>query len=190
MYDAAFIGFARNAYLPRASDWPHPYASPARADLQSYPPAMVVSGGADPLLDDNRAFVEKLRAAGTEVTWFERSGMPHGYYFFPGLMPEGDEALWDAAAREASEEAGVDGAVARSEIGCYYYAKLQPSGAEKRCEVHVFPMEIDQVKDRWPERKQRKRRWFSPLEAARSVREQDLADLIARFSANPRQSAA
>ncbi|MDQ6433067.1 NUDIX hydrolase [Mesorhizobium sp. LHD-90] len=113
-----------------------------------------------------------------------------GRWVLPKGWPEGDEALWDAAAREASEEAGIDGAIAQSEIGRYYYAKLQPSGAEKRCEVRVFPMEIDEVKDKWPERRQRKRQWFSPLEAARSVREQDLADLIARFSTNPRRSAA
>lgn len=113
-----------------------------------------------------------------------------GRWVLPKGWPEGDEALWDAAAREASEEAGIDGAIARSEFGRYYYAKLQPSGAEKRCEVHVFPMEIDQVKDKWPERKERRRQWFSPLDAARNVREQDLADLISRFSSNPRRSAA
>jgi 8-oxo-dGTP pyrophosphatase MutT (NUDIX family) len=113
-----------------------------------------------------------------------------GRWVLPKGWPEGNEALWDAAAREASEEAGIDGAIARSELGRYYYAKLQPSGAEKRCEVHVFPMEIDQVKDKWPERKERQRQWFSPSEAARSVREPDLADLISRFSLNPRRSAA
>src|SRR5690348_1261746 len=48
-----------------------------------------------------------------------------GRWVLPKGWPEGDEALWDAAAREASEEAGIDGAIARSELGCYYYAKQQ-----------------------------------------------------------------
>jgi 8-oxo-dGTP pyrophosphatase MutT (NUDIX family) len=113
-----------------------------------------------------------------------------GRWVLPKGWPEGNEKLWDAAAREAGEEAGIEGAVAPAELGRYYYAKAMPSGQAKRCEVHVFPMEIDRVKDSWPERKSRRRQWFSPDAAASSVREPDLADLIARFCQNPRKSAA
>jgi 8-oxo-dGTP pyrophosphatase MutT (NUDIX family) len=106
-------------------------------------------------------------------------------WVLPKGWPEGNEELWDAAAREASEEAGVAGSIAHRELGRYYYAKLLSSGAEKRCEVHVFPMRIDEVREKWPERKQRERSWFSPAEAARSVRERDLAELIRSFGNNP-----
>jgi acetyl esterase/lipase len=35
-----------------------------------------------------------LRAAGaTEVEHFVREGMPHGFYFFPGMFKQGDEAF-------------------------------------------------------------------------------------------------
>ena len=111
-------------------------------------------------------------------------------WVLPKGWPEGNEELWDAAAREASEEAGVAGAISREELGRYYYAKLLPSGAEKRCEVHVFPMRIDEIREKWRERQQRDRQWFSPAEAARNVRERDLAELIQAFGRDPARFAA
>ena len=98
VYDTAFFGFIRGAYLLRQKNWSHPYASPALGDLTGFPPTLVVCGSADPIVEDNRAFVEKLRRAGTQAACFERAGMPHGYYFFPGVLPEGDEALAAATA--------------------------------------------------------------------------------------------
>jgi len=110
-----------------------------------------------------------------------------GRWVLPKGWPEGQEDLHVAAAREAAEEAGVDGAVSRHEIGRFYYDKRRPSGMEWRCEVLVFPLEVDRLADKWPEKKKRKREWFAPEEAARRVREADLADLIGQFSANPRK---
>jgi acetyl esterase/lipase len=93
VYDTAFIGFVRGAYLVHRKNWSHPHASPARADLTTYPPTLVVSGTHDPLVDENGAFVAKLRAASRAAEHFVREGMPHGYYFFPGVFREGDEAF-------------------------------------------------------------------------------------------------
>ena len=94
VYDTAFIGFIRGAYAVHHKNWSHPHVSPARGDLRGYPPALIVSGSADPLIDDNRAFVRKLRENGNQrVEHFVSEGMPHGYYFFPGLFSEGDEAF-------------------------------------------------------------------------------------------------
>jgi 8-oxo-dGTP pyrophosphatase MutT (NUDIX family) len=113
-----------------------------------------------------------------------------GRWVIPKGWPEGQEDLYEAAAREAAEEAGLSGSVSRFEIGRYYYGKRQPSGMEARCEVLVFPMKIDQVAEKWPERKKRKRKWFSPQAAAAMVREPDLGELISAFGVNPRESAA
>ncbi|MBX9774554.1 MAG: alpha/beta hydrolase [Xanthobacteraceae bacterium] len=93
VYDTAFIGFIRGAYLVHRKNWAHPHASPMRADLAAYPPALIVSGTHDPLVDDNRAFVARLKAAGRDAEHFVREGMPHGYYFFPGVFRQGDEAF-------------------------------------------------------------------------------------------------
>ena len=55
----------------------------------------------------------------------------------PKGWPEADEALHQAAAREAAEEAGVEGAISEREIGRYYYGKQVKSGAQWRCEQSV-----------------------------------------------------
>jgi 8-oxo-dGTP pyrophosphatase MutT (NUDIX family) len=104
-----------------------------------------------------------------------------GRWILPKGWPEGHEHLSDTAAREAAEEAGLGGAVARLEIGSYFYGKVRASGAERRCEVLVFPLEVDEIATAWPESEQRARKWFPGAEAAGLVREQDLGDLIARF---------
>lgn len=93
VYDLAFAGFIRGAYVLRHADWEHPHVSPAFGDLASYPPTVIVSGTADPLIDDNREFARRLKAAGREVEHFVKDHMPHGYYFFPGVFAEGDEAF-------------------------------------------------------------------------------------------------
>ena len=49
------------------------------------------------LYDPLRA--QKLRAAGVgKVEHFVREGMPHGFYFFPGIFKQGDEAFAAIAA--------------------------------------------------------------------------------------------
>jgi acetyl esterase/lipase len=60
VYDTAFMGFVRAAYAVQHANWSHPHVSPARGNLAGYPPTLVVSGTADPLMDDNRAFTELL----------------------------------------------------------------------------------------------------------------------------------
>lgn len=110
-----------------------------------------------------------------------------GRWVLPKGWPENDERLSEAAAREAAEEAGLAGAVAGREIGRFYYGKELSSGLRMRCEVRVFPMRVERVADKWPERKKRLRGWFSPAEAASRVREPDLGELIASFADNPRQ---
>lgn len=113
-----------------------------------------------------------------------------GRWVLPKGWPEGEEDLWRAAEREAAEEAGISGSIGASALGRYYYGKSLPTGMERRCEVHVYPLEVDRVADKWPERKARLRRWFAPAEAAARVHEPDLGELIAAFSVNPRQIAA
>ena len=111
-----------------------------------------------------------------------------GRWVLPKGWPEGREQLYDTAAREAAEEAGLNGAVAQQQIGHYFYDKGSASRSERRCEVMVFPLEVEALASRWPERKERTRQWFPAMEAATLVRESDLADLIRRFAADPRPS--
>lgn len=130
------------------------------------------------------------RKTGDDVEVLLVTSRDTGRWVLPKGWPEGQEDLYMAAAREAAEEAGVDGSVSRFEIGRYYYDKVQPSGMEWRCEVLVFPLEVDRLAEKWPEKKRRRREWVSPAEAAKRVREADLAELIAQFCVNPRKSPA
>jgi 8-oxo-dGTP pyrophosphatase MutT (NUDIX family) len=113
-----------------------------------------------------------------------------GRWVLPKGWPEGSEALCDAAAREANEEAGLSGAVSPREAGRYYYRKSLSSGEEVPCEVLVYPLEVDTVAEKWKEKRQRTRKWVSPKEAARMVKEPDLRRLISSFCENPRRFAA
>ena len=87
-----------------------------------------------------------------------------------------------AAAREALEEAGVTGRVMKRPIGTYSYIKRLKNGAPLQCSVDVFPLKVEQQRDRWPEQAQRTGRWFSAEEAAESVEEPELRALITSFS--------
>jgi 8-oxo-dGTP pyrophosphatase MutT (NUDIX family) len=126
--------------------------------------------------------------AGYEVMLITSRGT--GRWVIPKGWPEGEEALWHAAAREADEEAGVAGEIAQDALGRFYYAKQLARGRQWRCEVLVYPLEVKDVADKWREKKKRRRRWFPVQDAARLVNEPDLAELIARFGAHPRKSAA
>src|SRR5262245_48469526 len=65
-YDAAFMGFLRGAYC-RYAEWEHPHVSPLRGDLAGFPPAMIMVGTHDPLVDSCVTFAHQAHAAGTEV---------------------------------------------------------------------------------------------------------------------------
>jgi acetyl esterase len=95
IYDAAFAGFLRGAYV-RADQWDHPHVSPIRGDLAGYPPAIVVVGTHDPMIDSASLFAQQLGEAGNPyVELFVRDGMPHGFYFFPNLFQQ-EEAAYAA----------------------------------------------------------------------------------------------
>ena len=144
-------------------------------------------GGA-PCLFQAAALPWRLGDNGVEIMLVTSRGT--GRWVLPKGWPERHEELHDAAEREALEEAGVSGAVSGAPLGSFYYGKDMAEGMQYRCEVHVYPLEVDTIADKWPERRQRKRVWYPAEEAASLVNEPDLAELIAAFSANPRQLAA
>lgn len=86
----------------------------------------------------------------------------------PGLSPQ------ESAAKEAKEEAGVEGVVDPQAIGGYQYEKW---GAA--CSVEVFPMEVRREipQEQWQE-SHRLREWVTPEQAASRVRQVELADIM------------
>lgn len=86
-----------------------------------------------------------------------------------------------AAAREALEEAGVKGDIAKQPFGAYHYDKRQPNGSVIPCRVDVFPLRVKRQGRTWPEAAQRTRRWFTLAEAIDAVDEPELKALIEQF---------
>ena len=86
-----------------------------------------------------------------------------------------------AAEKDAFEEGGVTGKIAPRSIGSFRTCKRQ-DGAEIPVEVDVFPLEVDEEVERWPEMGQRQRRWLRPHEAAACVDEAQLAAIVIGFA--------
>lgn len=84
----------RSHYLRGAADIEDPRASPLRAELKGpVAPALIVTAGFDPLLDEGVAYARKLRAGGTEVTYRCHETLIHGFASMTGAVPTAREAL-------------------------------------------------------------------------------------------------
>ena len=98
--------FRRN-YLPNERDWSDWRASPLLAKSHAnLPPAFVITAGYDPLIDEGRAYADRLRAAGAKVEYREFAGMVHGFILFGGVIDTANAAVAQccAALREAFEK--------------------------------------------------------------------------------------
>ncbi|WP_439551264.1 NUDIX hydrolase [Falsiroseomonas sp.] len=83
-----------------------------------------------------------------------------------------------SAAREAFEEAGLEGEAEAEPLGTYSYDKRKANGVLLPCEVLVFRYRVTRLLAEWPERHQRERRLFRPEAAAALVLEPALARLL------------
>jgi 8-oxo-dGTP pyrophosphatase MutT (NUDIX family) len=83
------------------------------------------------------------------------------------------------AAREAYEEAGLLGVVVGDNpVGCYRYIKRRSAQKGAIHEVSVFLFAVKRQLRTWPEKAERKTRWFAPEEASTLVTQAGLADIL------------
>lgn len=87
---------------------------------------------------------------------------------------------WDAAAREALEEAGVIGKVSEKPTGRYSYWKRM-NDHFALCEVKLYLLEVERQLDNWAEKNERHCRWFKLADAADLVDEPGLGTAIRRL---------
>ena len=89
----------RDYYLPRPADYLDWRASPALAkSLAGLPPAYVMTCGFDPLLDEGRAYAERLKKEGVDTRYREYPDMVHGYILFGGAVDTANAAVEECAA--------------------------------------------------------------------------------------------
>ena len=98
------------------------------------------------------------------------------------VLPKGNIMLGiaphRAAAREAEEEAGVRGTIARKPLGRFPYRKWRSAKRFDMAKVDVFALKVIKERASWKEQGQRQRRWFTRDEAAAMVDEPELRALI------------
>lgn len=88
----------------------------------------------------------------------------------PGLTPPA------SAAKEAKEEAGVEGEIWAHNLGNYNYRKWGGT-----CTVDVFPMQVTIELEEWPEAALRHRQWMPIKEAADRINQNKLSKLVRRL---------
>lgn len=81
-----------------ASGLADPRAAPATASLEGLAPAVVATGGFDPLRDDGDAYAKALAAAGVTVRHLENPSLIHGWLAMAPLSPASAAAREDALA--------------------------------------------------------------------------------------------
>ena len=113
------------------------------------------------------------------------SSRDSGRWVIPKGWPIAGLSTADAAAREAWEEAGVEGKVQATPLGAFGYDKLARMSVTVRCLVAVHALRVLALKDRFPEAGQRRRAWFNPAEAAGLVAEPQLQHLLRIIDATP-----
>ena len=85
--------------LHAGTDLLNPRVSPLRAsDLRGLARAHVITTTLDPLEDEGRAWVERLRLAGVDASWFSYEGMVHGFFSFGGIIDAGMDVVQHVAA--------------------------------------------------------------------------------------------
>ncbi|XP_047076936.1 nudix hydrolase 13, mitochondrial-like isoform X1 [Lolium rigidum] len=108
---------------------------------------------------------------------------------FPKGGWEDDEDVYQAACREAMEEAGVKGTIDRTTLGHWVFkskSSQQSSSPRGACKGYIFAMEVIEELESWPEQATHGRRWVSPGEAYQLCRydwmREALTALLERFS--------
>lgn len=111
-----------------------------------------------------------------------------GRWIFPKGGRHPGETAARCAAREAFEEAGLEGRVAAAPLGAYRGVRSARPGDPRRArrsaiEVEMYPLEVTRQHDDWPEKASRRRRWATPAETDALLADRDLAALAEQAAA-------
>ena len=100
-----------------------------------------------------------------------------GRWVIPKGWPINGISAAASAAREAWEEAGVEGRLCETCLGVFSYQKIMPEDQSIPCAVAIYGLRVEKLSRRYPEQRQRRRKWFAAREAADLVAEPELSAL-------------
>jgi 8-oxo-dGTP pyrophosphatase MutT (NUDIX family) len=105
-------------------------------------------------------------------------------WIIPKGWPMHKQTPANAAATEAFEEAGISGDTSDICLGIFSYST---HGKVENAPIltMVYPLHVTHVHSKWPEKKQRRRKWFSQKKAAKKLSEPELKQIVASF--NPKK---
>ncbi len=90
--------YFRGHYLPRKEDWLDWRASPLLAkSVANLPPAFVMTAGFDPLVDEGKAYADRLAKEGVKVEYRNYADMVHGFITMGRVLDTANSALADCA---------------------------------------------------------------------------------------------
>lgn len=88
------MDYFRASYLPRKDDWSDWRASPLLApSLAGLPPAYLLTAAFDPLVDEGRAYAERLKREGNALEYREYADMVHGFLLMGGVLDTANAAV-------------------------------------------------------------------------------------------------
>ena len=90
----ASMHYFRGQYLPRREDWSDWRASPLLApSLAGLPPALLITAGFDPLVDEGKAYAERLAREGVRVAQRDFPDMVHGFLLMGAVLDAANAAV-------------------------------------------------------------------------------------------------
>lgn len=102
-------------------------------------------------------------------------------WIIPKGWPMHKQTPANAAATEAFEEAGLSGEAIDFCLGVFSYNKPHKVGNAPIVTM-VYPLHVTHVHSKWPEKKERRRKWMSPAKAAKKISEPELKRIVAAFN--------
>lgn len=94
----AMMDWSMGHYMRPGDDPADPRLSPLRAkDVSDLAPAVVITAGFDPLLDQGEAYARKLKEAGVPVVYRCYDSLAHAFTAFTGAVPAADVACREIA---------------------------------------------------------------------------------------------
>jgi phosphohistidine phosphatase len=153
------IGITRSSSLPKKFPFPDHNGKELR-DRPAY------------YYNQSSVIPYRIRDSKPEILVVMSSKRKH--WVVPKGVSDPATSLQASAAKEAFEEAGVEGDVGETALGSYQYEKW---GAA--CTVQVYPMRVTQIIDEecWEE-SHRGREWLTPKQAMKRVKQAELKPMI------------